>query len=129
MSNMDRPQYWKVVWTEKKGGKRKAIRFNNVKEAVAVRKLKRQEGLECDVISLSKAYPPQKYSGTKPQGHLWCPWCVHWRIFKVFALKKDGIKGPDLLRCSFCYISSADYYIRRYNGLLGVVTKEQLKKG
>jgi hypothetical protein len=107
---------WKVFWWEE--GRKKFRRFNQHKptEAVAFAKDLKKKGIEVAVVSGRKAYRiPESKKFNREPGMLWCPYCVEWRRFKEFALKKENyVTGADF-RCPVCTISTADYFVRKYN--------------
>lgn len=84
------------------------------------------------VISKRKAYGPTKRHPKPPQlGMWWCPYCLKWRYFREFAVRRDGIIGPAEMRCPICTISIHDFYVRKYNQLLTArieMTAVRLKK-
>lgn len=69
------------------------------------------------VVSMRKAFaPPPKIK--QPPGTFWCPFCLKYREFRIYAVVTDGWEGPEILRCPVCHVSVSDYWIRKYNSLL-----------
>lgn len=130
--------HWKVIWVDKKGRKR-LFRFNEVKDAVIYRDRLKAENIEVHVVSSAHAYPIPTYKksgGRHPKAdspsiyHLWCPYCVEWRVFHVAAIRdSEGIVGPEKLRCPICTISEEDFHVKRMNHRLGTVDDAKLYKG
>jgi hypothetical protein len=122
---------WKVIWTTADG--RKALKkFEAVKEAVEFCRNQIAAGLEAFVVSARKAYGPKSRpkAGPRPGSrYLWCPYCIDWRIFHYRAIKKDGLRSPAALRCPVCTISDSDFFVRKYNGMVEVVSDDKIKKG
>ncbi len=107
---------WKVIWTQE--GKRLMRRFqgDSPKESGAVafaRKLRGRGFVVDGVVSQKKAFPPPK-GKTLGKG-VWCPYCVKWRDFRVYAIRKYSIVVPPILRCPVCQISINDGFVRAYN--------------
>jgi uncharacterized protein (DUF983 family) len=55
-------------------------------------------------------------SKKKKKGQLWCPYCGEWRTFKP----KYAEGYP---RCSYCNISTEDYWVKDVNKLWEVSIK------
>lgn len=129
---------WKVIWRDKKQRKR-LTRFKEVKDAIIYRDRLKADGLKAHVVSAVHAYkiPELTKSGKRhpkavaPSGrHLWCPYCIEWRVFHVTAMRSsDGILGPEQLRCPVCTISEEDFHVKRMNHRLGTVDAKVLYKG
>lgn len=107
---------WKVYWWE--DGRKKFKRFDGPKPTLAVERAKelKREGKEVAVVSSSKAFsiPPSKVYDREP-GMLWCPYCVAFRRFKIYALKREHYVAEAKLRCPVCSISTDDYYVKKHN--------------
>jgi hypothetical protein len=117
---------WKLILTSPQGEK-KVYRYPEVKSAVDKAKQFRAKGYEAEVISKSKAYGPTRKAGPRPSSkHYWCPYCIKWRVFRYMAVRRMGILGPEDMRCPVCLISDHNYYIRKYNGLLGTADLEMV---
>jgi hypothetical protein len=129
---------WKVIWRDKKLRKR-LTRFKDVKDAVIYRDRLKADHLTAHVVSAVHAYPVPQYtkSGRRhPKAvapssyHLWCPYCIEWRVFHVAAIMgSDQILGPEQLRCPICTISEEDFHVKRFNHRLGSVDAKKLYKG
>lgn len=107
---------WKVYWWE--DGKKKFKRFDQHKptEAVAYAKELKRKGTEVAVVSSRKAYRvPEAKRYSREPGMLWCPYCVEWRRFKLFALRREHYITAEEMRCPVCTISTGDFYVRKYN--------------
>jgi hypothetical protein len=123
---------WKVIWTTD-DGKRALKKFDDIKVAIALKKeLTARYHREAFVVSATKAYGPKSRpkAGPRPGSrYLWCPYCIDWRIFHYRAVKKDGLRSPAAIRCPVCTISDADYFVRKFNGMVEVVPDDAVKKG
>lgn len=128
---------WKIIWTDKEG-KRRLKRFGDVKEAIAKRDSLREAGLDPNVVSavhafaipkLDKKGKPHRKSQPPSGRHIWCPYCIEWRLFSVSAIRFDGISSPEANRCPVCTISDEDFHVKKMNHRLGVVDDEKLYKG
>lgn len=109
---------WKVQW--KAEGRKLSKSFDGDKPsdsgALAFAKQLKAQGIN-DVVLISKRHAFAPPVGQKPPavGHLWCPYCVHWREFDNYAIRTNGIVGPLRYRCTVCTMSEEDYWVRRYN--------------
>ena len=132
---------WKVIWSDPASGKKRLKRFEDTKEAVTFAKELREE-VDKDsihVVSAVHAYPiPKRYKKDGQENpkhdrpsprHLWCPYCIEWRIFIVSAVRFDGLLSPEARRCPVCTVSVEDYHVKKLNHTLGVVEEEKLLKG
>lgn len=110
---------FKVLWT--RDGRRVFKTCEDVATAKEFRTKLRADGVEGDIylISKSKAYGPQKHSGQKPsRDHMWCPYCVSWRVFKLLSFKSKEFPTPsEEVMCSVCLMPITNYYVQYYNGL------------
>jgi rubrerythrin len=133
--------HWKVIWVDKKKRKR-LTRFKEVKDAVVYRDRLKADNLEVYVVSASQSYPIPRFTKSgkrhpkadRPSSrHWWCPYCIEWRMFEHSAIryKTDGfwLTGPEQWRCPICTISEAEYWVRKYNGMLDHVDPKKLFKG
>jgi hypothetical protein len=123
--------HWKVIWTTPQG-KKTLKRFDEIKDAVQFRATLTRTGITAFVVSAVKAYGPKSRPKAGPRpGHryLWCPYCIDWRIFHYRAVTAHGFRAPAALRCTVCTISDADFFVRKYNGMVEVVSDDKIKKG
>jgi len=113
---------WKVIWFEdnrklKKtgfpGDSPRASGAIDYAKSIIARGI---SASDVHVVSQRKAFAPIK--AQQESGTAWCPYCLKWREFRLFAVKHDGIVGPEDFRCPICTISVNDYYVRHYNSLL-----------
>ena len=116
---------WIVIWLD--GGKKlKKNGFEGdsptASGAIAYAKALIARGIlvkNVHVISKRKAFAPtEKMQAKQEDGALWCPYCLKWRHFRVSAIIRDGILGPESLRCPICSISVNDFYVKRYNPVM-----------
>jgi hypothetical protein len=108
---------WKVLWREKGHNFSKTFEGDKPSETDApafVKQLKDRGIIEINLISKRKAYAPP-IGKPPPLGFLWCPYCVKYREFEVYAVKVDGIVGPERYRCSVCTIGADHFWVRKYN--------------
>lgn len=121
---------WIVRWTTSEG-KKTFRRFEGDKPTDAVqfgKSLKRQ-GIKPNVISANHAYrPTEKQEINRRPGMIWCPYCVKWRNFKLFAIKRKDYTTAPYMRCPICTISTNDFYVRKFNGLLEHMTENDIIK-
>jgi hypothetical protein len=111
---------WKVIWTKPEGGKT-FRKFQGAKpsEAVQFAKSLKQQGLSPNVICANKAWPiTQKQELKRRPGMVWCPYCVKWRNFKLFAIRRKTYVTDALMRCPVCTVSTNDFYVKKFNGFL-----------
>lgn len=123
---------WKVIWKDENDKKHfRLFPGSSPKESGAggfFRELKDQ-GHTAYLISANKAWPPtQKQEVNRRPGLVWCPYCVKWRNFKLYAIRKPTYVTEALMRCPVCGISSNDYYVRQYNGFIERITEQELIK-
>lgn len=107
------------MWVQ--DSKKKLLVKESLKEASAFRKTLREKGVTGDIhlISRARAYPPQEKSGPRPKGHLWCPYCVRYRVFRRMTVKrKDFDYADDETVCTICLIPIENYHVRLHNGML-----------
>lgn len=119
---------WKVLW-KKEDGAKSFRRFEGESPKVAIdfiRELKKQ-GLKPNIISSNKAWPPTKEQEiNRKSGDLWCPYCIKWRRFKLFALRKKFYTTEAFLRCPICTISVNDFWVRKYNGMIEHMSEAEI---
>jgi hypothetical protein len=116
---------WTVIWFDG-GRKLKKNGFEGdsptASGAVAYAKAIIARGIPVDkvnVISKRKAFAPTtNMLARREPGLAWCPYCLKWREFRTYAIRVDGVIGPEALRCPICTISSHDYYVKKYNAML-----------
>ena len=110
---------FKVFWSS--GGRRVFKTCEDVTAAKEFRKKLRERGVEGEIylVSKAKAYAPQKHSGDRPsRNHLWCPYCVAWRVFKLMSYVSKEFPTPsEETRCSVCHMPVTNYYVQLYNQL------------
>ena len=120
---------FKVLWD--RDGRRVFKTCEDVATAKQFRADLRAQGVEGEIylVSKAKAYGPQKHSGSKPsRSHLWCPYCVAWRIFKLMSYVSKEFPTPsEEVRCSICHMPVTNYYVRLYNDL-DVTERRALQK-
>lgn len=108
---------WKVLWKEKGQTLSKTFEGDKPSETDApafIKHLKARGISDVYIVSKRRAYAPPV--GQKaPIGLLWCPFCVKFREFAVYAVSRDGIVGPEVYRCTVCTISTEHYWVRKYN--------------
>lgn len=129
--NMELPvRVWKVLWTTTEGKKTfRKFQGDKPSEAVQFAKKLKRSGLKPNVISANHAFrPTEKQEINRRQGMIWCPYCVKWRTFKLFALKKPTYKTEAFMRCPVCTISTNDFYVKKYNGFLEHMDESELVK-
>jgi len=121
---------WKVLWRKEDGAKAfRKFQNNSPKEAVAFGKSLKKQGLKPNIISSNKAWPPTKeQEQNRRSGDIWCPYCIKWRRFKLFALKKKLYTSEAFLRCPICTISTNDFYVRKYNGMIEHMNESEMIK-
>lgn len=124
---------WKVLW-RKEDGKKTFRKFSDPEDsspkvaASFFRELKKQ-GLKPAIISVNKAWRPTKDQEDKRRpGDLWCPYCIKWRQFKLFSIKRKNYTSEAFLRCPVCTISTNDYWVKHYNGMIEHMTEGELIK-
>ena len=121
---------WKVLWTTPEG-KKKFRRFEGKKpsDAVQFAKSLKSQGLKPNVISANKAFPPTKEQAENRRANqVWCPYCLRWRTFKLFALRRATYTTDAAMRCPICTISTNDFFVRKYNGFLEHMDESELIK-
>lgn len=109
---------FKVLWT--RDGRRVFKTCEDVATAKEFRKKLRTDGVEGNIylISKAKAYAPQPHSGPKPKDHMWCPYCVAWRVFKLMSFKSKEFPTPsEEVMCSVCLMPVSNYWVQYYNDL------------
>lgn len=118
---------WKVLW-KKEDGPKTFKRFpDDLKTAIIFAKSLKRQGLKPNVVSSNKAWPPTKEQELKRRpGDMWCPYCIKWRHFKLFAVKKSGYTSEAFMRCPVCTISTNDHWVKRYNGMIEHLTESEL---
>lgn len=122
-------QAWKVLWKKDTGKTFRRFEDPKPTEAIAFAKKLKREGFEPVVISANKAYPPTKKQEEKRRaGDMWCPYCIRWRSFKLYALKRKNYTTDAFLRCPVCTISTNDFFVRKYNGMIERYTEAELIK-
>lgn len=107
---------WKVYWWE--DGKKKFKRFLQDKptEAIAYAKELRRQGKEIEVVSARRAFRTTEAKRLEREpGMLWCPYCVKWRRFKIFSVRREHYISEAFLRCPVCTVSTNDYYVKKFN--------------
>lgn len=111
---------WKVLWVNLEGKKRfRKFEGDKPSEAVQFAKSLKQQGLKPNVISASHAFPPTKEQEiNRRPGLIWCPYCLRWRKFKLFAIKRSTYRTEAFMRCPVCTISTNDFFVKKYNGFL-----------
>ena len=120
---------WKVIWSEE--GKKKLKRFTGDRpsEAVQFAKSLKQQGLKPNVVSANYPYRPTKEQEEKRRpGRIWCPYCIKWREFKLFALRKATYTTEAMMRCPVCTISTNDFYVKKFNDFLEHMDEAELIK-
>lgn len=71
------------------------------------------------VVSKRKAFGPTPAMRAKQEpGTSWCPYCLKWRTFRIFAIRWHEVVIPPDYRCPICTISVADHYVQLYNPVL-----------
>lgn len=121
---------WKVLWTKPEGGKSyKKFVDKSPKEAIAFGKELKRQGIRPSIISSNKAWPPTKEQEiNRRPGDIWCPYCIKWRRFKLFAIRKKNYTTDAFLRCPVCTISTNDFYVKKYNGMLEHMSESEMIK-
>lgn len=120
---------WKVLWTDREG-KRRIKKYPKPAGAVEWAQGLKADGLTAHVVSGTHAYPPNPKAGERPSSkHYWCPYCIKWRVFHLRAIRFEGILSPAELRCEICQISTNDYYVQKYNHLMGTADEKKIYKG
>jgi hypothetical protein len=134
---------WKVFWVED-GKKRKrhfegdrfwaesrGVEFHEkpLEAAVAYAKELKQRGLEPELVSGRRAFIQKREQLRPPRlGLTWCPYCVKWREFRLLRIKRSAYVGTPALRCPVCTISEEDFYVKKYNGKLGSLSQEEIRR-
>lgn len=111
---------WKVLW-KTADGKKTFRKFDGPKpsEAVQFAKQLKRQGLAPNVISVNHAYPPtQQQEEKRRTGQIWCPYCLRWRSFKLYAIRRKTYVTDAQMRCPVCTISTNDFYVKKFNGFL-----------
>ena len=116
---------WKIFWTEN-GHRYKKNGFEGdlpgSSGALDYAKGLAARGIpvrDIHIVSKRKAFgPSMKMKEQETAGSSWCPYCIKWRDFRIFAIKLDGVVLPEDYRCPVCHISVADYWVRHYNPIL-----------
>lgn len=110
---------FKVFWSQ--SGRRVFKVCEDVVTAKEFRKKLREQGVEGEIylVSRAKAYGPQKNRGPRPsRDHLWCPYCVNWRVFKLMSYVSKEFPTPsEEVRCTICHMPVTNYYVQYYNRL------------
>jgi hypothetical protein len=116
---------WKVIWYENNHKlKKSGFPGDSPRASGAIDYAKSiiSRGISASdvhVVSQRKAFAPTTQMQAKQiAGTSWCPYCLKWREFRLFAIMSDGIAGPEDFRCPICTISVNDHYVRRYNTIL-----------
>lgn len=108
---------WKVLWKEKGHSFSKTFEGDKPSETGApafVKELKERGISEVNLVSKRKAYAPP-VGKTPPLGFLWCPYCVKYREFEVYAVRINDLIGPERYRCSVCTLGADNFWVRKYN--------------
>ena len=122
-------KHWKVLWRDETG-RRLFKTCENVPEAKAFRTKLRDRGITGPIHLISKAwaYPPQKSAGPRPNGLLWCPYCVSWRNFKLISYRTKEFPTPDeAVLCEVCSIPIINGFVQKYNRMVSEELKEYQK--
>ena len=125
---------WKVFWYPVKEGKvRRIFKItHSLPEASELRKKLRAEGYEGEInfVSRAKPYGPVNAKAPKQnQKHLWCPYCVNWRMFEMRTIRTKEFPTPDEdIVCEVCLIPIRNYYVQKYNNLFVHVDMAALRK-
>jgi hypothetical protein len=117
---------WKVIWYEngrklKKSGfpgdSPKASGVIDFAKGVIARGI---PVANVHVVSMKKGFAPTPQMRVRQEpGTSWCPYCLKWREFRIFAVKIGGeMISPADFRCPICTISVNDYYVKKYNPML-----------
>lgn len=121
---------WKVLWKTPEGqSKFKVFEGKKPSDAVLYAKSLKKQGLKPAVVSANYPYPPtpQQENNRRP-GMIWCPYCLRWRNFKLFAIKRATYVTDAQMRCPICKISTNDYYVKKHNGFLEHMTEMDVIK-
>lgn len=108
---------WKVLWKEHGHNFSKTFEGDKPSETDApafVHQLKERGISEVNLISKRKAYAPP-VGKVIPLGFLWCPYCVKYREFSMFAVRINDLIGPERYRCTVCTVGADNFYVRKYN--------------
>jgi hypothetical protein len=134
---------WKVFWTEDGKKRRKIfdgdaiwaeVRNHEFAEkpleaAVAYAKELRKKGLLPELVSGRRAFIQKKDQLKAPApGMTWCPYCVKWRHFQILRIRRQSYIGTPALRCPVCTISDEDFYVKKYNGKLGSLSADEIRR-
>lgn len=128
---------WRVHWTE--NGKRKYRHFEGAKWLAEKESIKfyeqplkaakelvkelKERGITAEIVSCRWAIIPTIKQDSPGSGFTWCPFCMQWRIFRLFQVKRKGkLNLAAANRCPVCYISDENYYVKRYNGNINNLT-------
>jgi hypothetical protein len=117
---------WKVIWYENnKKLKKTGFPGDSPKASGAIDYARRiiARGVpvgNVHVVSMRRGFGPTDQMKLKQEaGTSWCPYCVKWREFRIFAVKiSDGSISPADFRCPICTISVNDYWVRMHNPVL-----------
>lgn len=117
-------------------GKRKRLRFNNLREAIIFHKKCYKQGLSCGIVSLCRAYAlPEDLRFKKdkyPDRFKWCPNCAEFRVFtrvrpeafffsliKTWDDKDQRFIFPErkiyVMECQLCGNTNRSEHYRRAN--------------
>jgi hypothetical protein len=124
---------WKVLWTKPEGG-RTFRKFSDPedsspKAAVAFGKELKRQGIKPSIISANKAWrPTAAQEANRRPGDLWCPYCIKWRRFKLFAIRRKNYVTEAFLRCPVCTVSTNDFWVKRYNNMLEHMSESELMR-
>jgi hypothetical protein len=121
---------WKVLWTKSEGGKTfRKFPGSSPKDAVEFAKELKRQGMKPNVVCANKAWRPTTEQELKRRpGMIWCPYCVKWRNFKLFRVRKKSYTTEAFMRCPVCTISTNDFYVKKFNGFLEHITEADLIK-
>jgi len=121
---------WKVIWKTDEGKKTfRTFKGSKPSEAVQYAKSLKHKGLHPVVISSNHAYAPtQKQEINRRQGMIWCPYCIKWRSFQLYSIRRATYVTAPVMRCPVCTISTNDFYVKKYNGLLEHMTESDIIK-
>lgn len=116
---------WVVFWSENgKKFKRNGFEGNSPRASGAIDYAKSviARGIpvaNVHVVSKRKGFAPPPAQRESPgPDYSWCPYCIRWRVFRIYGIRKDGFTVPPDYRCPVCTISVNDHYVRKHNPLL-----------
>lgn len=121
---------WKVLWVKPEGGKTfRRFVGDRPSEAVQFAKTLKRQGLKPNVICANKAWRPTTEQELKRRpGMIWCPYCIKWRNFKLFAVRRKTYITDAQMRCPVCTISTNDFYVKKFNDFLEHMDEAELIK-